>query len=343
MSLQKKRRAGSRLRFEGLESRVMLDGNVTSHIDHGRLELKGDALNNSIAITQAAGTLTVKGLAGTKIDGLALEKFAGITDLSVELKDGNDSLTIGTFTKATFNQVSLSGRVSIEMGDGNNVLQIGGLTTGGDLRVETGSGATDDVLVNHARVGGELNVEIDAKTLGALALAATAVNKDASVEMGRGNDGIGLLGLSVGGKLDIETNDGNDLLLATTNKTLFRTDANAFSVANGVGSISAADVTAFFNAAGNPTFSVEAGSAEVHTGDGNDVAVIDHAKVIGKFEISLGDGNDSLTVAADFAGSAVLDGGGGTNTLNATPKIPANGTYKVGSATLKVEDFDIFT
>src|ERR1035438_7958764 len=114
MALQKKRRAGTRLRFEGLESRVMLDGNVTSHIDHGRLELSGDALNNSIAITQAAGVITVKGLATTTIDGLKTEKFSGITDLTVELKDGNDSLAIGAFATAKFNQVKLTGRVSIE-------------------------------------------------------------------------------------------------------------------------------------------------------------------------------------------------------------------------------------
>lgn len=58
-----------------------------------------------------------------------------------------------------------------------------------------------------------------------------------------------------------------------------------------------------------------AGNAKIDAGSGNDVVVIEDSEVGGKFTAIMGSGNDFLRICNSIAGSALLDGGSGTDEL----------------------------
>jgi hypothetical protein len=63
MTKQKKNRAS--LRFEGLENRTLLAGDVTVAVVSGVLQITGDTADNSIQIKQAGADWRVQGIGTT--------------------------------------------------------------------------------------------------------------------------------------------------------------------------------------------------------------------------------------------------------------------------------------
>lgn len=65
-------------------------GNVLASLSQGALTVKGDSLDNHFEVTQAtAGTITIHGLDGTKVNGKETASFTGnLKDLDVQMEQG---------------------------------------------------------------------------------------------------------------------------------------------------------------------------------------------------------------------------------------------------------------
>ena len=92
------------LRFEHLEDKALLAGDVTVAVVHGALVITGDELGNQIAISssQEPGEYLIQGLDGTLLH-LAEEDGAGESELlvtgvrhgiHVDLGEGDDSVSL---------------------------------------------------------------------------------------------------------------------------------------------------------------------------------------------------------------------------------------------------------
>src|SRR4051812_16894394 len=148
------------LRFDGLEVRALLAGNVTVQLLQGSAFLVGDALSNDIEIDQAGlstNQLRVTGDDGTTINGRHGPLVVNVTkDLHIDLKDGGDSVAL--------DGVVVSRDVSIAMGGGaGNSVFVESSTIGRDLTITTGDGTGSlgdgiDVSVNFNKIGRDLAI-----------------------------------------------------------------------------------------------------------------------------------------------------------------------------------------
>jgi len=215
--MRKKQKSFARpLRFEPLEGRAMLAGNVSTVFDNtvgGALVLTGDASANHLAIRQVApNSFFVQGI-GTKINvnGQNFNSFTfqNVTDVAVDLMGGNDSLAMANMT--------INGTLTIDMGDGSDVLSIvrvrenaedlATITLGtgndvaafvnfsstADIAIDAGDGR-DAVALNHVVAGtvgsdNTLQVEMGPGNFDSLALAFCSADIGAFSDTG-GTNGI---------------------------------------------------------------------------------------------------------------------------------------------------------
>jgi hypothetical protein len=182
------------LRFEGLEPRAMLTGTVTATNSGGLLLITGDDANNAIAVHQTASgggaiSVQVQGIA-TKISNLDTGTignsftFDGVTDISIAMNGGCDMLTMSN--------TSIPNTLSIDMGDGNDLLtmtnvheQLLGTSTGG-------------LVVAHAAT--------------IRPAAKPHVDGDISISLGSGNDVAVLNNVTSAGDINIDADDGIDVV-----------------------------------------------------------------------------------------------------------------------------------
>jgi hypothetical protein len=322
-------------RFETLEPKHMLAGDVVLELVDGRLEIEGDALGNNIEITAGAnGSLVISGLDGTTVheEGetpAAEVTLTGVTrGIRVDLGDGDDTLAIS--------DVSLRGNVSIETGDGNDTVMIGAegdvmagsllddldasVALRGSLSVDTGEG-NDDVTVASAAVRGRLSIDTgigeDTVSLGAEAApmasllgglpggplgdvdleASLHVRGGAHVELGDGNDELDVNGVRVHTFASVHGGDGDDDIRVNHSAALGLVIAGQ----DGDDTVSLDGVHARF--------------LGLSTGDGeDDVSIVD--SVFMSLGVSLGADNDTLLTDSLTARFAALLGGDGEDTHN---------------------------
>ena len=117
-SIQKGRRKP--YRFEQLEDRSMMAGNVAAAVVDGALVLTGDNNANYVVVHQTGShQFQVQGLATTIKSGShsgSSFTFKNVDELAVDLRGGADSLNLYNST--------LSGTVGINMGSGNDVVTV---------------------------------------------------------------------------------------------------------------------------------------------------------------------------------------------------------------------------
>jgi hypothetical protein len=320
-----------RARFEALERRDLLAGDVLVSVVDGSLVVEGDELGNVVSITAGAaeGEFVVSGLDGTTVhqegDPPAAEvTVTGVTGgLRADLGEGDDELTLV--------DAGFAGNVSIGMGDGNDTVNIGAEAVGlaqvlpldasvrvhGLLNIRTGDG-DDEVNIDDAAIRGSLNIGTgmgeDLVSLGGELAPAPAT----SVLGGVLNDDTTAASLHVRGSLHVNLGEGNDDVDATNVAVRGFANINAGEGDDGVdlaashfGSLSVLTDGGLDNVAlGN----VHARFAFISTGEDNDqVSIVD--SVFHSLGVFLGDGDDTLsldTVQARFAG---LFAGAGEDTL----------------------------
>lgn len=135
-----------RCSFEALENRRLLAGNVEVTLVGGTLSITGDASANGVAIAVVSGGTagTVSGFDlggsattlvdenGTPIAGNTFNFTSPITRLNVDMKGGNDNLTIDRLT--------VNGKATIKLGSGDDSFFFKNTTVTGKLQIHRGKG-----------------------------------------------------------------------------------------------------------------------------------------------------------------------------------------------------------
>jgi hypothetical protein len=154
---------GRKCKFESLENRQMMAGDVVGSIHGGTLVLKGDGFNNGITInagavpnsievtgfTPTGGTPTnVNGLTNTTVTFLNV-----IHGLTIKMNGGNDEVTI--------DGVNINGLTNINMGTGVDTLLINDSTMCKGLTINTAQDA-DTVTITDTTVQGKTKIDTGA-------------------------------------------------------------------------------------------------------------------------------------------------------------------------------------
>jgi len=109
-------------RFESLEQRTMMAGDVSVSLTNGSLLISGDVAANGLEIAGlAAGEIRVTGLdaggTATTINGVATQTFTGVTgSVVINLGDGNDLVNVHT--------LFLAGHLVVNAGAGNDTVAL---------------------------------------------------------------------------------------------------------------------------------------------------------------------------------------------------------------------------
>ena len=155
-STQRRMNKRQRTIVEPLDQRIMPTGNVLASLSQGALTVKGDTLDNHFEVTQAmAGTITIHGLDGTKVNGKETASFTGnLKDLDVQMEQGGtDQVEINGPFKVTGDL-----RAKLKQGSLNVEGTAGVVDIGRNLVVRAGTDAEVNV-VNQVRVKGRTDIQ----------------------------------------------------------------------------------------------------------------------------------------------------------------------------------------
>jgi hypothetical protein len=198
-------------RFEYLERRNPLAGNVTAAVVGGTLILEGDSSSNSIQVRQLSQTSwEVRGF-DTRINGNSGTFTANgvLAGVDADLNRGDDFVKIFNGTIAT--------DLAVETNQGADSIQLINLNVNGIADITTGDG-NDSILVSDVEVNG--TIESTSADAGAFELqthgGSDVVNVDrllatsAYLNLGSGNDSLAMTRSSFDSGLRIRASDGTD-------------------------------------------------------------------------------------------------------------------------------------
>jgi hypothetical protein len=190
---------GRKCKFESLETRQMMAGDVIGRVHAGTLTLKGDNFSNGITVAPGAlpNSVLVTGttVAGnpTNVNGLP---NTGITFLNV----------IRGF--------------KVKMGTGNDEVAIDNLNIFGKAKIDMGTGV-DTVTIDDSRFCKALDIDMgpDADHL---TINSTRVDGKADIDAGRGCDDVTIIG-STFGELDVDLGLDNDTITIANTSVITET------------------------------------------------------------------------------------------------------------------------
>ncbi len=311
------------LRFEQLEDKTLLAGDVTVAVVHGALIITGDELGNQIAVSSGAepGEYLIQGL-----DGTVLHLADGDTDaevgppetellvtgvrrgMHIALKEGDDAVAIS--------DAHVRGSVVIDTGAGEDEISVGlaPAATTESLVAETTADDSND-LAGGVAIGGSLVIR-------------TGGDNDMVHLGGRNEENPGLSefftdengarpSLRVGRNLLIGLGDGEDHLALNAAHVGLATVVNGGQDADWI-NLSYAHTKVLTLLGGGGEFDdmvslnhVYADIAGIGTGKGNDqVEIVDSA--FGILGVHTGGGDDTLAIGGTKARLAILLGGEGS-------------------------------
>lgn len=211
------------VRFESLEDRKLMAGNITANVINDELVLNGDGSANAVEVHQTAFNIyKVTGLNGTKINGKDDKSFIVKKGILVDLKGGDDSFEIG----GTVFVDDVDGRLKIDMGAGKDKVTLGRVRVDGDTTINTST--EDDTIILGLASLGKLTVNTGAghDTFNTLFSTSgqTVVNMEAGndkffgssswnslkVDSGIGDDTIELFLGTADGNIDLQTGANKD-------------------------------------------------------------------------------------------------------------------------------------
>jgi hypothetical protein len=311
--------ARERGKFESLEPRQLLAGDVLVNVVHGALHVEGDAEANQVMITAGAeaGAYVVTGLSGTTLEGATDPiTVTDVRSIHIDLDAGADLAAIVG--------ADVRGKVSVNTGEDDDRVLIG--TAEGATELDGVLPADLDLSVS---IRGSLKIDTNGGS--DVVNVDDSVAKSVSVDSGDGDDVVSLGSTAAAGDLEarlevrqglrVNLGEGNDELHANqvgSRKGLFA------SGGDGDDSFDVSDVTgkALTMLGGDgvdtATFvDLDVKLLGIHMGDDNDrVEVRD--SVFTALGIALGDGDDHLITANLEARFAGLAGGEGEDTIDQT-------------------------
>lgn len=180
------RKTGNRLRFESLEQRRMMAGDVSVKLIGGTLYIKGDYLDNNITVGPggSADQVVVSGLtaggAPTSINGTpnGTTTVSGFTrGLKIDMLEGDDTVAVSNIT--------VRGNATVNTDGGVDVVTISGVTVKGNLKVKTGASA-DTLTINNTTVSG--NTKLLASVGNDNLIVTGLATQKLGAKLGKGND-----------------------------------------------------------------------------------------------------------------------------------------------------------
>ena len=193
---------GRKCKFESLENRQMMAGDVMAAVHAGTLFIKGDNLSNGITITPGAipNQVIITGInaggSGTTVNGL-------------------------TNTAVPINNVTMD--IKIKMLRGNDIVTVNNLTVNGSLKINT-DGGVDTVTVNASTICGDLDVNTGGSA-DTVTVTNTLVNGEAEFRTGGDCDHLTITASTLG-ELDVHLEEGNDTLAITNTQVVTETSLN---------------------------------------------------------------------------------------------------------------------
>ena len=307
----------ARLRFEQLEEKKLLAGDVTVSVVAGALVVEGDELGNQVAISsgEAPGEYLITGLDGTNV------QLEGDDAIDTEIGEPGDPVVVSGVRRgvhvATFEgddtvileDAQIRGNVTIRTGEGSDYVRVGAIRSG-----PSEDGLSLEFSEATVSIGRSLLIRTGAEN-DSVELGGRLVEVEPVEEEGEG-DGEIAPSLLVRGHTFVGLGDGQDSLIADAVHSRWGLSANGglddddIQVSN-----SHLMFLGIRGGAGESTDTVgvqntRARAAAIVTGNGQDsVEVTDSA--FGMLGIHLGAGDDTLSIGGTSARLAVLLGGDG--------------------------------
>src|SRR5438046_2758076 len=143
MAMNFSNRRSRRLAFQPLEERALMAGDVTANVVNGTLKGTGDSQSNQVQVVQYTnhdGTpdpghfILMQSDSSTTINGSSSRSFTGVTNISIDLGDGDDHDTVGNGNQ---NQFVLPGNLNFYKGSGNDSITLNRITVSGFTNMYT--------------------------------------------------------------------------------------------------------------------------------------------------------------------------------------------------------------
>ena len=325
---------------QSLESRCLPAGTVTADISGGNITLNGDKFNNLIEVELTPTGVFVRGVEGTNLkfgartiaDGSSLKLASGprvTTDLIINLKDGNDSVSIYVGGSAETPVAATIGRnLKIDVGRGMDSVVIdvrdGSLTIGNELNIKLGDDS-DSLLLGYIPPTVDQPADLPEVTSEILTfpLHVAGLTK---ISGGTGDDVVGAFGVSTGRNLQIETGGGNDAVV--------------------IGGASIGGSATISTGSGNDgvglAFVAILGDTDIKTGSGDDRVVAFFVHSEGNATILLQQGNDTVITGGQLSlgngAQLTLNGGTGARTEIDTLAVAPDVGLELVSTVIGFED-----
>ena len=342
---------GRKLRFEALETRRLLDGNVTTSFSGGVLTLHGDSTSNGVEIfNTSANVVEVLGLnqgtpatpggtsPPTTIDGGTNGLFQHVVSVVVDFTNGTTGVNQGDDAVVLTN-LTLSGSVSVQLGNGNDIVGLGQFDNSGGLVDSAVDGTQGTVRIDNGLV---INLQSGNNTVVAKSVTLDGPAGPNLTITGGGVDSISFDHVAVNHAIAI-TDTGSTTIDMTQGL------CNSLRVSLGIGNDSVSiDHTTVGHTlsikadAGDDSVSLDnigAQSLQLDLGAGNDHAMVTNAAITHDtmikgddgndtvsldtvttrpLNVNLGDGDDILTLNGITSKMTEIHGGTGADTISAS-------------------------
>jgi hypothetical protein len=322
------------LGFEVLERRDVMAGNVVATVDGGDLVIKGDGLSNGVKIMRLDANAyevvgTMHGGSQTRINGELSKRFIGVTDdISVNLALGNDDLQLHGHGPTA--PLSTPDAISIAMDAGNDSVFLNYVKAGGNIDVNSGSGA-DNLTAVGITVGNNMFVResgtphyagnYDVVNI----YQGSRIGNQLNVKLNQGNDTFKTNGTTAK-SLWIEGGAGNDttIIESTTATSFIRIDPGTGSDSTTVQNSSVGDYLTVTESSGVRSANDRDGVGIVNTSaknyvkvegnQGRETVTVDRVTA-DRLYASLGAGDDWMNIKYTTLRAWSIDGGTGYDTL----------------------------
>ena len=330
-----------RLRFETLETRRMLDGNVAANFSGGVLTLSGDSASNGIAIfNTSANVVEVLGLnqatLPTTVGGAPSQLFQHVVSIVLDFNNGQTGVNQGD-DAIVLTKLHLTGSVNLGLGTGSDIVALGNFdntgglvdsavdATQGTVKFDKGltidlQGGTNTLVAKDVTLNGQggPNLTITGAGDDSLSFDHVAVNHAIAITE-TGTTALNMTqGLCNSMKLSLGIGNDNVSIDHTTvgHELVIKADAGDDSVS--LDNLGASSLHVDLGD-GENDLTVEntaiAHDTLIQGGDANDSATLDTVTTR-PLIILFGDGDDQVSMNAVTAKTAEIHGGTGADTIS---------------------------
>lgn len=195
--------------FEGLESRLLLSGDVSALIVDGSLRMRGDAAANSVVLDQIGLTghqVRITGAGGTQINGQAAPVVLSgvLRRLFIRMGGGADSVTL--------NNMSLPGNLAVvQTGDNSVALSVNSVKVARSLYIKNSSRLRTRTLIANSAIGNMFMMQTGSGGQ-SISLQSVSVRRETSIVTGKGTDTVAVDDSTFRGAVRMDTGAGTDLV-----------------------------------------------------------------------------------------------------------------------------------